>query len=441
MSKYAIKEVIARQIYDSRANPTVEVDITLEGGARGRGMVPSGASTGAFEALELRDKDPAVLGGKSVRKAISNIQTSIANALIGLDATCQAEIDATMIWLDGTENKSRLGANAILGCSVAVANAAADAYGVPLYRYLGGAQARTLPVPMVQIIGGGAHAYGATDIQDYLVIPMGGESFEAAYEMVVNVYNAAKAVFAKYGKPLSVADEGGLWPTGFASNEEGLALLTEAISRAGYEPGKDVSIALDIASSEFYDKDKGLYRLALEDAEYDSGGFTDLLVSWADKYPVISIEDGCSEFDWDGNALLTRKLGRRAQIIGDDLFTTNIGRIKKGVANRICNAVLIKMNQIGTITETLEAIEYTKTAGYLPVISARSGETEDATIVHLAVATNAGQLKVGSVARSERTAKWNEAIRIEQRLGAEGVYPSGGLFDRILSSRAMPGSA
>ena len=433
MQDMTITAVKARQIFDSRANPTVEVEVTLACGAVGRGMVPSGASTGAFEALELRDTDrPEVLGGKGVRTAIRNVEEILAPFLIGRQADRQTELDRGMIALDGTPNKSRLGANAILGCSMAVAYAAAAAKGEPLYRYLGGAQARILPVPMIQIIGGGAHAAGAIDIQDFLVIPMSAPSFEQGFAMVVDVYNATKKVFRKYGKPLAIADEGGFWPTDFKSNEEGLALLLEGIGLAGYRPMEDIAIALDIASSEFYDEASEEYVFALENKRMSREEFVDLLCSWVDKYPIISIEDGCSELDWKGHALLTEKLGGRIQLIGDDLFTTNLERIRKGVAMHACNSVLIKMNQIGTMTETLEAIELTKNSGYLPVISARSGETEDATIVHLALATNAGQLKVGSVARSERAAKWNEAIRIEQALGADADYPGGAVFSRFL---------
>ena len=433
MQDMTITAVKARQIFDSRANPTVEVEVTLACGATGRGMVPSGASTGAFEALELRDTDrPEVLGGKGVRTAIRNVEEILAPFLIGRQADRQTELDRGMIALDGTPNKSRLGANAILGCSMAVAYAAAAAKGEPLYRYLGGVQARILPVPMIQIIGGGAHAAGAIDIQDFLVIPMSAPSFEQGFAMVVDVYNATKKVFRKYGKPLAIADEGGFWPTDFKSNEEGLALLLEGIALAGYRPMEDIAIALDIASSEFYDEASEEYVFALENKRMSREEFVDLLCSWVDKYPIISIEDGCSELDWKGHALLTEKLGGRIQLIGDDLFTTNLERIRKGVAMHACNSVLIKMNQIGTMTETLEAIELTKNSGYLPVISARSGETEDATIVHLALATNAGQLKVGSVARSERAAKWNEAIRIEQALGADADYPGGAVFSRFL---------
>lgn len=432
MKDLRIKGVKARQIFDSRANPTVEVEITLECGAVGRSIVPSGASTGKFEALELRDGDMNVLGGKSVRKAISNITDIIAPKLIGLDASNQPYIDNMMITLDGTPNKSKLGANAILGCSMAVAYAAANAMEVPLFRYLGGANAKTVPVPMIQIIGGGAHAVGSIDIQDFLVIPMSAKTFEDGFAMVVNVYNTTKKIFTEKGKPLAIADEGGFWPTDFKTNEEGLELLTEGIKRAGYEPMKDVAIALDIASSEFYNEENGTYVFGLENKVMTREEFVDLLCEWVDKYPIISIEDGCAESDWEGSVLLTQKLGKRIQLIGDDLFTTNVERIKKGVEMGACNAVLIKLNQIGTITETLDAIELTKNSGYLPVISARSGETEDAIIVHLSMATNAGQLKVGSVARSERAAKWNETIRMEEYLGESGYYPSADIFKRVI---------
>ena len=432
MTDYRIKSVKARQVFDSRANPTVEVDITLECGAVGRGIVPSGASTGKFEALELRDGDSSVLGGKSVRKAIDNINNIIAPKLIGVDATNQVYIDKMMIALDGTQNKSNLGANAILGCSMAVAYAAANAKGEPLFRYLGGSNAKTVPVPMIQIIGGGAHAADSIDIQDFLVIPMSADNFEDGFAMVFNVYNSTKKIFAEKGKPLSIADEGGFWPTDFKTNEEGLILLTEGIKRAGYEPMKDVAIALDIASSEFYNEENGTYVFRLENKEMTREEFVDLLCDWVEKYPIISIEDGCAESDWEGSVLLTQKLGKKIQLIGDDLFTTNSERIKKGVEMGACNAVLIKLNQIGSITETMDAIELTKNSGYLPVISARSGETEDAIIVHLSMATNAGQLKVGSVARSERAAKWNEAIRMEEYLGESGYYPSADIFKRVI---------
>lgn len=427
MDNYRIARVHARQIYDSRANPTVEVDIHLSGGTMGRGMVPSGASTGHFEALELRDHGKS-WDGKGVLTAVKNVNDIIGPALMGMDVRDQRAIDHKMIALDGTPNKSRLGANSILGCSLAACHAAAAFCGMPLFRYLGGAMANTIPVPMVQIIGGGAHANNAIDVQDFLVIPLKADRFSQGYEMVVNVYNAAKRLFMEKGKPLSIADEGGMWPTGFASNEEGVELLTESIARAGYVPGVDIGIALDIASSEFYDAESGTYRLNLENRTLTRQEFVDMLCQWVDRYPIVSIEDGASEVDWDGMRLLTQRLGNRIQLIGDDLYTTNLDRIRKGIAMGCGNSVLIKLNQIGTVTQTLEAIEYTKNHGYLPVISARSGETEDSTIVHLSIATNAGQLKVGSAARSERTAKWNEVIRIEELLGSSARYPADRVF-------------
>ena len=355
MESYEIKEVRARQIYDSRSNPTVEVEVILGDGTIGRGIVPSGASTGKFEALELRDGGKR-WNGKGVTKALENIREVLAPALIGKDVRDQQSIDRILVELDGTPDKSRLGANAILGCSMAACWAGANYYKLPLYRYLGGAAADTIPVPMVQIIGGGAHAVNSIDVQDFLLIPLHADTFAAAYEIVVDVYNAAKKVFAEKGKPLSIADEGGLWPTGFTSNEEGLELLTESIRRAGYVPGKDAGIALDIASSEFYDEEKERYKLLLEGRELTREEMVDMLCDWVRRFPIVSIEDGTSESDWKGAKLLTEKLGKRVQLIGDDLFTTNISRIQKGVELGCCNSVLIKMNQIGTITETMRCV-------------------------------------------------------------------------------------
>ena len=430
MAKNRIREIKARQIYDSRGNPTVETDVILEDGTVGRGMVPSGASTGKLEALELRDGDSTRLGGKGVSKAISNIQDVLAPEIIGMDVFDLAAIDRKMIALDGTANKSRLGANAILSISMASAWAGANAARQPLFRYLGGTGARTLPTPMVQIIGGGAHADHAVDLQDFLVIPASERSFSDAYETVVNVYNAARKVFARHGKPLGIADEGGFWPTGFRKNEEAFELLVESIETAGYTPGKDLFIAVDIAASEFYDSRMETYELTLEKKRFTSAEFVDYLCAMRRKYPILSIEDGVSEFDWAGAKALTDRLGKDTQLIGDDLFVTNLSLVSKGVRQGVYNSVLIKMNQIGTVTETLETIEFTRKAGYRPVISARSGETEDTTIAHLAVATNAGQLKVGSVVRSERTAKWNEILRIEEALGGDAVYEGIRLFGR-----------
>jgi enolase len=387
MPSTLIKEIKARQVYDSRANPTVEVDVVLEGGAMGRGAVPSGASTGMFEAVELRDGDPKRLGGKSVLKAVDNVKTVLAPALIGHDATDQATIDRIMIGLDGTPNKGHLGANAILGVSIATAWAAAAARNLPLYRSLGGEQATVLPVPMVQIIGGGMHANRAIDIQDFLIIPVGAESFTQAIEMAVDVYNGTKQVISDSGHPVAIADEGRFWPF-FKSNIEGVEILLRGIERAGYRPGEDVAIALDVAASHFYEN--GEYVFALEGKRMSRAAFAEVVAGWTDRYPILSIEDGMAEDDWEGWAMLSARLKSKLQLVGDDLFVTNTARIERGVEKGIANAVLIKLNQVGTITETLEAIVATKAAGYLPVVSARSGETEDMTIVHLAIATNAG---------------------------------------------------
>ena len=426
-----IKSIVARQVYDSRSNPTVEVDILLEDGTTGRGIAPSGASKGRFEALELRDGDKDRLNGKSVFKAIGHIKNIIAPHLYGMDVTDQKAIDRLLINIDGTENKSKLGANAILAVSMAVAWAGANANRMPLFQYLGGDSARLVPTPMIQIIGGGAHANQAIDLQDFLVIPINSTTFSDGYEMVVNVYHGTKKIFNEMGKPLGIADEGGLWPTDFVSNEQGLELLMRGIEAAGYVPGDDIAIALDVASSEFYHPEIKKYVFNLENRLFTSEEFVAYLCDIQKKYPVISIEDGMAEEDWEGHQHLSQRLNHSVQLIGDDLFTTNIKRIKKGVKSEINNAVLIKMNQIGTLTETLEVIKYTQESGYLPVISARSGETEDTTITHLAVATNAGQLKVGSVARTDRTVKWNEAIRIEEKLGQKAEYLGKHIFDQI----------
>lgn len=425
MNDTKIKNIKARQVLDSRANPTVEVDIFLECGAMGRGIVPSGASTGEYEALELRDGDLTTYNGKSVLNAVQSINKEIAPQLIGMDALNQTIIDRTLIELDGTKNKSRIGANAILGVSIANAWAAANSKEIPLYQYLGGINARLIPMPMVQIIGGGAHASQSTDIQDFLIIPVSSHSFQEAIEMCVKVYNGTKQVFKRLGKPVSTADEGGFWPT-FESNKDGLELLVKGIETAGYEPGKDIFIALDVAASEFYNDGNYLF----ESKQLNSSDFLHVVEEWTKNYPILSIEDAMDQNDWKGWGRLSQKFNSKIQIIGDDLFTTNPTSIKKGIEKGIANSVLIKMNQIGTITETLEAIELTKSAGYLPVISARSGETEDITIVHLALATNAGQIKVGSVVRSERTAKWNELLRIEEALGCQGTFAGKNLFEK-----------
>ena len=431
--KITIREIRARQVYDSRANPTVEVDVITNTGCLGRGTVPSGASTGKYEAHELRDTDSDRLGGRAVFQAVHNVNNVIAPKLIGHNVFAQAEIDALVCEIDGTKNKSRMGANAILGVSMAVAHAAAAASGQPLFKYLGDNRPPVLPMPMIQIIGGGAHADNAIDLQDFLVIPVGADTFAKAIEMVVTVYMATRTVFQKYGKPVSVADEGGFWPT-FSSNTGPLTYLMEGIEKAGYRPGIDIAIALDIAASEFYEA--GTYHLRRDGKQYAREAFIDYVIELLNQYPIISIEDPLDEDDWNGWQQLMNRLKKRkggmVQVIGDDLFTTNISLIRNGVEKKVGNSVLIKMNQIGTITETLDAITFTQQNGYLPVISARSGETEDVTIAHIAVATGAGQLKVGAVARTDRTAKWNEVIRIEEMLGKAACFPGRSVFDPIM---------
>ena len=419
----------ARQVYDSRGNPTVEADVILDSGAMGRAIVPSGASTGSHEAVELRDGDPARFRGRSVYGAIRNIQTVIAPRLIGASVADLAEVDRMLIELDGTANKSRLGANALLAVSAAAAWAAANELGLPLHRFLGGDQGRELPVPTTQVIGGGAHASGAIDVQDFSVIPIGARSFTECLEMLFNVHWSTRDAMHGRGKPVSVADEGGFWPT-FDYNEEGLEVLMEGIERSGYKPWKDVAIGLDIAASEFYAD--GKYRFDLEKKNMTAARFVDLLEEWADRYPILSIEDGMAEDDWHGWEQLTRRLGDRIQIIGDDLFTTDIERIRRGVELGVANAALIKMNQIGTITETIDAIKLCQKSGYLPIVSGRSGDSEDVTYVHIAVATNAGQIKNGAWARSCRLCKYNEESRIEEDLAAQAVWSGREVFARFL---------
>jgi enolase len=411
-----IASIKAWQIFDSRGVPTVEAEVTLAGGARGRGLVPSGASTGQFEALELRDGDAARFRGKSVFTVIGHIENEIAQALRGTDDSDQEALDRKLIELDGTPNKSRLGANAILAVSMAAANAAAAARNEPLYSYLGGGKGSLIPIPEIQIVGGGAHANWRTDVQDFLLIAAGARTFEEVMEITHNVYHAAADILRGQGKYFGTADEGGFWPE-FERNEDALVLLVEAIRRAGYTPGRDASIALDIAASDLYDEKTGLYRFNLENREFTSSEFCALMADWCHRFPIVSIEDPMAETDWEGWREIASSLGKSIQIVGDDVFTTNTERIRKGIEARIANAVLIKLNQIGTVTETIEAIRLTQSAGWQPIVSARSGETEDAFISHLAVATNAGQLKVGSFSRSERMAKWNELLRIERDLG------------------------
>lgn len=427
-----IKEVNAYQIYDSRGNPTVEAEVVLENGAVGYGLVPSGASTGQFEALELRDGDRGRFMGKSVFRAIDHVSGELANAVRGLAADDQEAVDARMIACDGSENKSRLGANAILGVSMAVANAAARAKDLPLYAHLGGGEGTLLPLPEIQIIGGGAHANWRTDIQDFLLIANGARTYAEVMEITFNVYHAAGAIMKEHNRFFGLADEGGFWPA-FASNEEVFETFVEAIERAGYTPGKEASISLDIAASDLYDEASGTYRLELDGQSYSSEDFCDLLLSWCRKYPVISIEDPLADTDWEGWKRFYQEMGKRIQIIGDDLFTTNIERIRDGISRGAANSVLIKLNQIGTVSETINAIRETQRAGWLPVVSARSGETEDAFISHLAVATNAGHLKVGSFARSERMVKWNEIIRIERQLGNQARFLGSDIYQCLFS--------
>ncbi len=425
-----IKTIDAYQIYDSRGFPTVEVEVALENGIVGRGLVPSGASTGQFEALELRDGDNNKFRGKSVFKAINNVKTVIAPALAGDDVFDMEAIDNKMIALDGTPNKSKLGANAILGVSMAVANAAANAKGVPLYEYLGNGKGNLIPLNEIQILGGGAHAAWATDIQDYLVIAIGAKTYEETLEMTHNIYHEAGQVMKERGKCVGIADEGGWWPD-YETNEEPFEVFLEAVKRAGYVPGKDVAISLDIAASDLYDGEN--YHFKFENKKFTKDEFLDLMIDWCEKYPIISIEDPFADTDFDNWKKFMDACGSKVQVIGDDLFTTNIKRIEEGIEKGLANSVLIKLNQIGSVSETMKAIKMTQDAGWLPVVSARSGETEDAFICHLAVATNAGQLKVGSFARSERMVKWNENIRIQRSLGDKAKFIGSKIYDQILN--------
>lgn len=414
-----IENIKARQILDSRGNPTVEVDVTLACGVIGRAAVPSGASTGIFEALELRDGDKSIYGGKSVLKAVDNVNVIIAPALIGENAGDQQSIDRLMLELDGTENKSKLGANAILGVSLAVAKAASLAYETPLYRYLGGINATTLPVPMMNIINGGAHADNNIDFQEFMIAPVGAKTFEEAIRIGAEIFHTLKKVLHDKGLATSVGDEGGFAPN-LGSNEEGIQVILEAIDKAGYDTDQ-VKICLDVASSEFY-KD-GKYTLAGEGGKtFTNVEMTEFLAAWVEKYPIISIEDGMAEEDWDGWSLLTKKIGDRCQLVGDDLFVTNTSRLERGIKNCIANSILIKVNQIGSLSETLNAINMAKEAGYTAIASHRSGETEDTFIADLAVALNCGQIKTGSASRSDRVAKYNQLIRIEQELGSAARY-------------------
>ncbi len=424
----AIVDVIAREILDSRGNPTVEADVLLESGVIGRAAVPSGASTGSKEAMELRDGDKGRYNGKGVLQAVENVNTEICEAIIGLDAEEQSFIDRTLIDLDGTENKSRLGANAILAVSMAVARAAAEESGLPLYRYLGGAGPMQLPVPMMNIINGGAHANNNIDMQEFMIIPVGAASFREALRCGAEVFHALKKILDDQGMTTTVGDEGGFAPN-LPSNESALQLVVKAIEAAGYMPGSDVAIGIDCASTEFY-KD-GKYHLESENLQLTSEQFADYLASWADKYPIISIEDGMAENDWDGWSILTQKIGKSIQLVGDDLFVTNAKILREGIKLGVANSILIKVNQIGTLTETFDAIETAKRAGYTSVISHRSGETEDTTIADLSVATNALQIKTGSLSRSDRMAKYNQLLRIEEELGDAANYAGRGAFYQL----------
>jgi enolase len=424
----AIVDVVAREILDSRGNPTVEADVLLESGVLGRAAVPSGASVGTREAVELRDGDAQRYFGKGVLKAVENVNTEIAEAIMGLDAMEQTFIDRTLSDLDGSGNKSRLGANAVLAVSLAVAKAAAEESGLPLYRYLGGAGSMSMPVPMMNIINGGAHANNRLDMQEFVIIPLGAQSFREALRCGAEIFHTLKDLLNGKGMHTAVGDEGGFAPS-LANNEAALQLIVQAIEQAGYLPGPDVAIGLDCASSEFF-RD-GKYHLASDGLSLNSEQFADYLAAWVDKYPIISIEDGMSEHDWDGWKLLTSRLGKSVQLVGDDIFVTNSGILKEGIAQGIANSILIKVNQIGTLTETFAAIETAKRAGYTSVISHRSGETEDTTIADIAVATNALQIKTGSLSRSDRLAKYNQLLRIEEDLGDAASYPGRGAYYQL----------
>ena len=417
-----IDNIVAREILDSRGNPTVEVDVYLDSGAFGRAAVPSGASTGEHEAVELRDGDKVRYLGKGVQKAVENVNEIICNELLDMDALEQVEIDRTMIELDGTENKGKLGANAILGVSLAVAKAAADELGIPLYRYIGGTNAKTLPVPMANILNGGAHSSAPIDFQEYMVMPVGSSGFKEGIRCVAEVFHNLKNILHDKGLSTTVGDEGGFAPD-LKDNEEPLKVIMQAIEKAGYKPGEDVCIAMDPASSEFYDKDKKKYIFKKSDKrELSSAEMVDFYAHLVNNYPIISIEDATAEDDWEGWKILTEKLGKKVQLVGDDLFVTNVKRLQMGLDKGVANSILIKVNQIGSLTETLDSIELAKTNNYTSVVSHRSGETEDTTIADIVVATNAGQIKTGSASRSDRIAKYNQLLRIEEELGNRAVY-------------------
>ena len=416
-----IESVYAREVLDSRGNPTVEVEVVLESGAEGRAIVPSGASTGAFEAVELRDGDKSRYLGKGTQTAVDNVNNIIAEQLEGMESTDQPAIDALLIELDGTHNKGKLGANAILGVSMAVARASAEELGLPLYQYIGGVNAKQLPVPMMNILNGGEHADNSVDVQEFMILPVGAPTFKEGLRMGAEVFHSLKKVLSERGLACGVGDEGGFAPN-LGSNREALELIVDAIAKAGYEPGKDVMLGLDVAATEMYNKETKKYVLAGEGKELTAEQMVELYEDWAENFPIITIEDGLDEEDWDGWKVLTERLGNKIQLVGDDLFVTNTERLERGIEAGVANSILIKVNQIGTITETLDAIEMAKRAGYTAVISHRSGETEDTTIADLAVAVNAGQIKTGAPSRTDRVAKYNQLLRIEEMVGEQARY-------------------
>ena len=416
-----IEAVLAREVLDSRGNPTVEVEVILESGTMGRAIVPSGASTGAFEAVELRDGDKGRYLGKGVEKAVENVNEIIAPELEGMDCFDQPAVDAVMIELDGTPNKGKLGANAILGVSMAVARAAAEELGLPLFQYIGGVNAKQLPVPMMNILNGGEHADNNVDVQEFMILPVGAKSFREGLRMGAEVFHSLKKVLGEKGLACGVGDEGGFAPN-LGSNREALELIVEAIEKAGYKPGDDIRLGLDVAATEMYNKETKKYVLAGEGKELTAAEMVDLYEDWANNFPIVTIEDGLDEEDWDGWKVLTERLGNKIQLVGDDLFVTNTERLERGIEAGVANSILVKVNQIGTITKTLDAIEMAKRAGYTAVISHRSGETEDTTIADLAVAVNAGQIKTGAPSRTDRVAKYNQLLRIEEMVGEQARY-------------------
>jgi len=421
-----IEYIGARQVLDSRGNPTVEAEVYLESGAWGRSMVPSGASTGEFEAVELRDGDPKLYGGKGVQKAVDHVNKIIADAMEGMDCLNQRIIDKALIQLDGTPNKGKLGANAILAVSMAATRAGADYLGIPLYRYLGGVNARTLPIPMMNILNGGAHADNSVDLQEFMIMPVGADNFANALRMGAEIFHALKNVLKKRGLNTNVGDEGGFAPN-LESNEQAPELILEAIEKAGYKPGDDIVLSLDPASSEFYKGGKYVFKWS-DGSKRTAKEMVAFYKKWLGKYPILSIEDGLAEEDWKGWALMTKELGDKIQLVGDDIFVTNMDRLKKGIDNHVANSILIKLNQIGTVTETLDAIELGRKHGYTSVISHRSGETEDTFIADLAVATGVGMIKTGSASRTDRIAKYNQLLRIEEELGLQAHYPGQEVF-------------